>query len=129
MAKQYTILLVEDDADIASMFSMVLEQAGFKVEVVETGNETMASLNQSLPDLILLDLVMPDMDGYQVLEIIRNTKKLKQVPVYVFSNLTQDHEKEKALKLGAKDYLIKSDYTPKQLVAKVKQILNITNQV
>jgi len=126
MAKQYTILLVEDEPEIARIFSMILKEAGFKVIITDSGKTTLEAVSKNIPDLVLLDLVIPDMDGYQVLKKIKSNQKLKAVPVYVFSNLTQDHEAERAKKIGANDYLIKSDYTPKQLVIKVKSILKIS---
>jgi len=122
MKDEYKILLIEDEPELAEMFSVALKNAGFRMEVIENGENALKHVKKLKPDLILLDLVIPKKDGYAVLKEIKCDKAVKNTLVYVFSNLTQSNEIERAMKLGAKDYLVKSDYTPSKLVAKVNEI-------
>ena len=123
MKKSYKILLIEDEPDLIELFGSSLKSAGFQVESIESGEEALATIKEIKPDLVLLDLIIPKKDGYEVLREIKCDQAIKNTLVYVFSNLTQKPEIEKALKLGAKDYLIKSDYTPSKLVEKINQII------
>lgn len=125
MTKTATILLVEDEKDIAQMFSLLLKENGFKVTIAENGLVALKKIKEEKPNLVLLDLVIPEIDGYQILREVKSDSALKNILIYVFSNLTQDKEIEGAKKLGADGYLIKSDYTPKKLVEKIKEILKI----
>jgi len=123
MDKKRTILIIEDETEIANMFGLALKQAGFKVTVVNEGGQGLEIIKSNCPDLVLLDLVMPDMTGYDVLADLKKCKTVPDGQIYVWSNLTQKDEIDKAKKMGAKEYLIKSDYTPKTLVEKVKELL------
>ena len=122
MKKSYKILLIEDEPDLIELFGSSLKSAGFQVESIESGEEALATIKEIKPDLVLLDLIIPKKDGYEVLKEIQCDQAVKNTLVYVFSNLTQKDEIARALKLGAKDYLIKSDYTPSKLVEKINQI-------
>ena len=122
MSVKYKILLIEDEPDLVDLFSTSLRKAGFQVEVIEDGLNALNFVKKIKPDLVLLDLIIPKKDGYEVLKEIKYDKATSKTLVYVFSNLTQKAEIEKAMKLGAKDYLIKSDYTPSKLVAKINEI-------
>jgi two-component system response regulator BaeR len=122
MEKDYKILLIEDEPDLAEMFSAALLAAGFQTEVVKDGANALNTIKKIKPDLILLDLVLPNKDGYEILKEIKCGKIVDNSKIYVFSNLTQADEIKKALKLGAEDFLIKSDYTPSKLVKKVSEI-------
>lgn len=123
MAAIKKILLAEDEADLAEIFILKLQAAGYEVFHASTGLEVIKLMAEKKPDLVLLDLVMPEMDGYETLKQIKLDKTLKNSPIYVWSNLTQKAEMDKAKKLGADGYVIKSDYTPAQLVEKVQEIL------
>lgn len=121
--KNYKIILVEDEPELAQMFCLALERAGFKcLEIIEDGKTAIKKIKETKPDLVLLDLIIPEVNGYEVLATIKKDKKLKNILFYVWSNLTQKDEIEKAKKLGSDGYLIKSDYTPNRLVEKVKEI-------
>ncbi|MDO8669796.1 MAG: response regulator [Candidatus Buchananbacteria bacterium] len=122
MARKYKILLIEDEPELVELFSTALKRAGFEVEVIEDGSNALDLVKSLKPDLVLLDLIIPKKDGYEVLREIKGDKSVSQTLVYIFSNLTQKDEIEKAMKLGAKDYLIKSDYTPSKLVDKINKI-------
>ena len=115
-------MLIEDEPDLIELFGSSLKSAGFQVESIESGEEALATIKEIKPDLVLLDLIIPKKDGYEVLKEIQCDQAVKNTLVYVFSNLTQKDEIARALKLGAKDYLIKSDYTPSKLVEKINQI-------
>ncbi|MDP3973688.1 MAG: response regulator [Candidatus Daviesbacteria bacterium] len=115
------ILIVEDEKALARVMSLKLNSAGYSTSVVFSGEESLAVLSKESFDLIILDLVMPKKDGFFVLsEISRQGIK---TPVIVASNLSQKEDIEKAKKLGAVDYFIKSDVTLVEIVNKVKQHL------
>lgn len=120
------VLLAEDDKDLLEIFSLKLKISGFNLLTATNGQDALDLIKKEKPDLVLLDLVMPEMDGYQVLTALGKDKSLKgKTLVYVWSNLTQNSEIEKAKKLGADGYLIKSDYTPSKLVEKIAEILKV----
>ncbi|HNP74903.1 MAG TPA: response regulator [bacterium] len=118
------ILIVEDEPELASIYSMMMDHAGLKVDVARDGAEAIEKIRRINPDLVLLDLLMPEVDGYQTLKEIKQDPKYKQVSIYVWSNLTQKNEVALAKRLGADGYLVKSDYTPSKLLAKVIELLN-----
>ncbi|HLD28207.1 MAG TPA: response regulator [Patescibacteria group bacterium] len=122
--KKPKIILVEDEPELADMFGTALKTAGFEVEVVGDGLMALKKIRNEKPDLVLLDLVIPEMDGYAVLEKTKQYKSTKNVCIYIWSNLTQQNEIDRAKKLGADGYMIKSNYTPAKFIEKVKSILN-----
>lgn len=121
MAKK--ILLVEDDPFLIDIYNKKFTNAGYKVEVAEDGKKAMKSLKKSTPDLVLLDIVLPEIMGWQVLSEIRKNKKLSGLKIIVLSNLGQRQEVVKGLGLGAEKYLIKAQFTPAQVVAQVQSLL------
>lgn len=118
-----TILLVEDDPFLIDIYAKKLKEAGFKVEVAIDGEEALKKLKEKKPDLLLLDIVLPQIDGWEILQKIKKNKKLEDLKVVILSNLGQKEEIEKGLKLGAEKYLIKAHYTPSQVVEEVKKVL------
>jgi CheY-like chemotaxis protein len=125
--KQGTIFLVEDNLDIREIYRLRFEVAGFSVETSENGLDCIARIDEVKPSLILLDIMMPEMDGFDVLRAIRKNfedNKVKNVPIIIWSNLSQDEDVHKALSLGATEYLRKSDYEGDDLVNKVLEIWN-----
>ncbi len=119
MAKK--ILIAEDDVSLSKALKLKLASLGFEVAVAEDGEEAMSLVKRQTFDLMLLDLMMPKLDGFGVLEEL---KKLKHKPVvFVNSNLSQAADKERAMKLGADAYLIKSDVSLKDIVAKITKAL------
>lgn len=128
MNKPYKILLIEDEPDLVDIFSAALTKDGFAVEILNNGLDIVKHLKNIKPDLVLLDLVMPKKDGYQVLKEIKCDEAVKNTLVYVFSNLTQKDEIAKAKKLGAKGFLVKSDYTPSKLAEKINQVFCVHGQ-
>ena len=123
MSNNKTILLVEDDAFVSDIYHTKLTEEGYVVIIAENGLEAMKKLGENAPDLILLDIVMPYMDGLEVLNKLKADEKWKQIPVILLTNLSQKEEVEEGLKSGANDYLIKSHFTPSEVVTKVKALL------
>ena len=115
-----TILLVEDDPFLIDIYTTKFKEAGFSVEVASDGEEGLRKLNEEKFDLLVLDIVLPQIDGWEILRKIKNKKDLK---IIVLSNLGQKGEVEKGLKLGATKYLIKAHYTPSQVVDEIKEVL------
>jgi len=121
--KKYKVLVAEDDKFLSKAFKDKLEREGFVVVIASDGNETMEALIKENPDILLLDLVMSVKDGFEVLEEMRLSTKLKKIPVIILSNLGQDSDVKKGRELGAVDYLIKADFTISDVVKKIKEHL------
>ena len=120
---QGTILLVEDEAAIAAFVQTDLEREGFAVEVVEEGRQALARVNQSLPDLIILDLMLPDVDGLDVCRAVRRMPTY--VPIIMLTARTEDVDKVVGLELGADDYITKP-FNTRELIARVRAVLRLT---
>lgn len=118
--KKQVVLIVEDDEFLRSLAAKKLMQDGFDVKAVVDGENAVAVARDSKPDLIVLDLILPGMDGFDVLEKIKGEEVLKSVPVIVFSNLGQKEDVERARYLGASDFLVKSNFTLDDLLEKIK---------
>jgi len=114
------IILAEDDKYISKAYNVGLKDVGFDVSVAYDGNEALEKIKKDKPDLILLDLVMPEKNGFEVLEELGVNDELRKIPVIILSNLGQDSDIEKGRALGAVDYLIKSDLTMDEVIDKVK---------
>lgn len=114
------ILLIEDDKYIFRAYKDGLERAGFEVIGASDGAEGVAKAKDKKPDLILLDLILPIKNGFEVLEEIKMDDATKNIPVVILSNLGQESDVAKGNALGAEDYLIKSNYSMKEVVEKVK---------
>ena len=121
MAKK--ILIVEDDTFLKGLSATKLGKEGF--DVLTAGNETEAEkiIKENMPDFVLLDLVLPGSDGFEILKKIRENPKMANTPVIIFSNLAEDKDIAKAKELGANDFMIKSNFTLDELSDKIKQIL------
>ncbi|HSE61380.1 MAG TPA: response regulator [Candidatus Saccharimonadales bacterium] len=115
------VLVIEDDKFLASAYRAKLTKSGFEVQLAGDGEEGIQMLGSFTPDIILLDLVMPRKDGFATLPEIR--KILKDVPVIVTSNLGQKEDLDKAMALGATDYLIKSDLSMVALINKINDTI------
>jgi len=121
MAKK--ILLVEDDPFLIDIYATKLKEAGFSVEVAADGEEAIKKAKEKFPSLIVLDIVLPQIDGWEILKKIKEDKKIKTIPVIILSNLGQKNEVEKGMNLGAVKYLIKAHFTPSQVVEEIKKTL------
>lgn len=118
------ILIIEDEQYLAEMYQWKLNKEGYKAEFALDGQAGIDKAIEMKPDLILLDIVMPVMDGYKTLEVLRKLPDTAKTPVYIFSNLGQTEEIEKGMMAGADGYMVKASMTPSQLVDKIDQVLN-----
>jgi DNA-binding response OmpR family regulator len=118
------ILIVEDDTYISDMYRIKLEAEGYVVSVAADGQSGLDAASEFGPDLILLDIVMPKMDGFSVLQALKKDPKFGNIPVVMLTNLGQKDSVEKGLQLGADGYIIKAHFTPMEVVEKIKEILS-----
>jgi len=114
------ILVVEDDSFVMDIYHTKLSQEGYEVIEARNGIEAMKKLENVRPDLIILDIIMPYMDGIEVLRKIKKDENLKTIPIILLTNLSQKEEINEGLGLGASDYLIKSHFTPSEVLEKIK---------
>ena len=121
-----TVLIVEDEEDLREIYSRALTVNGYEVLQATNGIEALEWLERKSEkiDLILLDIVMPGMDGFEALEKIKKDERYEKIPVLVSTNLDNDDDRRQALGMGAKEYFVKSQHTPSELVAKVKAVIN-----
>lgn len=119
----YSLLIVEDDKYLASAYRVKLTKAGFTIKNAYDGEEALELLKTFTPDLILLDLVMPKKDGFATLEAVKADEKLKHIPVIITSNLGQKEDVDKGMKLGATDFIVKSDLSLNDLITKINIML------
>lgn len=119
------IAIIEDDQVINQMYRMKFEAAGFDVATASDGEAGVAIVKKFHPDLILLDLQMPNMNGVEALSLIRTLPSHKQTPVIVLTNLGEEEAPDGLHKLGVHSYIVKADFTPRQVVERVKHALNI----
>lgn len=118
-----SILLVEDDPFLIDICVKKFKAVGYQVKVAKDGQEAIKILSRKKPDLVLLDIVMPGMAGWEVLRRLKQDKEFADLKIIVLSNLSQKQEVEKGLGLGAEKYLIKSQFTPAEVVEQVREIL------
>lgn len=118
-----SILLAEDDVLLVRLYQRKFAHDGFDVRVAMDGQEALLAIMQEKPDLILLDIMMPKLNGLEVLERLKKNVETKGIPVIVLSNLSRGEDINRALELGAAAYLLKSDTLPSAVVAKVKEVL------
>lgn len=122
--KKKKILLVEDDTFLSGMYVTKLNMEGFDVILASDGRQGLKMINEENPDLILLDIVLPKMDGFEILKEMKKKKKLKEIPVILLTNLGQKKDVEKGFSFGVKDYLIKAHFMPSEVVDKIKKALS-----
>jgi DNA-binding response OmpR family regulator len=115
------ILIIEDEEIILNLLQKKLSQEGYEISVAKDGQEGLRLMKEVKPDLILLDIVMPKIGGFEVMEEMQKEDELKNIPVIVVSNSGQPVEIDKARALGAKDWLIKTEFDPKEVIGKVKK--------
>lgn len=127
MQSKKRILLVEDDIALAKVYMSRLELEGFAVRHVDNGEDALSAAVSYRPDLILLDVMMPKITGFDVLDILRNTPETMNTHVIMLTALSQDKDKERAKQLGADDYLIKSQVVISDVVNHIKQQLGLVD--
>ena len=122
--EQKTILIVEDDPVLVKMYQKKFEKDGFRAETAFDGQEALDKVTQVKPNVILLDIMLPKIDGFEVLKKIKENPAIKEIPVVLSTNLGGgEADKKKGMALGAVDYLVKSDFTPAQIVEKIKSYI------
>jgi len=122
---QKHVLIVEDDVFLSGIYKKKFEVEGFKVSVAENGEKGLADAKKKKPDIILLDILLPKLDGFAVLKAIKADDGAKDIPVILLTNLGQKDDVEKGVEMGAEDYLIKIHFKPSEVVDKVRKILKI----
>lgn len=123
MANQSKILIIEDDEFLLSMYASKLEMEGYKIITATDGEKAARCLEKEVPDLILLDLVLPKKDGFAVLKELREKPATKNIPVIVLTNLSQKSDIDRCFALGVNDYLIKAHFIPSEVIIKIKRLL------
>ncbi|MCU0678864.1 MAG: response regulator [Planctomycetes bacterium] len=122
-AKKKKLLIVEDDKMIGTMYKTKLEQEGFIVLQAEDGSQGLEMAIRDKPDLIMLDVIMPQLDGFTVLQELRSNPSTKHTPIVMLTNLGTDEDKAKGQKFGATDYIVKANLTPSQVSELIKKYL------
>jgi len=117
------ILLVEDDQMIVELYKLKLEESGFEVTVTEKGSEALEIAKKEKPDLILLDIILPEIDGFAILQTLKSESATKKIPVMLLTNLSQESDQQKGTQLGAAGYFVKAQHTPSDILAEIKKII------
>lgn len=117
------ILIIEDDRFLRELIKRKLITEGFEVSEAVDGEEGIKKIQEEKPELVLLDLILPGIDGFEVLNRAKNNEATRQIPVIILSNLGQREEIDRGLKLGAVDYMVKAHFTPGEIIEKIKNIL------
>ncbi len=121
MAKK--ILIIEDDKFLKELISQKLSKEGYDISEAVDGEEGIKKIKEEKPDLVLLDLILPGIDGFEVLSRTKKDPSLSSIPVIILSNLGQKEDIDKGFKLGAVDYLIKAHFTPGEIIEKIRAVL------
>ncbi|OGY87790.1 MAG: hypothetical protein A2233_02130 [Candidatus Kerfeldbacteria bacterium RIFOXYA2_FULL_38_24] len=119
-----TILLVEDDEMLHTMYTQKFTKEGYEVKSAYNGAEGIELAEQYQPSVILLDIIMPKMDGFVALKKLKKNEATKHIPVILLTNLGQEEDIRKGRELGATDYFIKANHTPAEVVEKVKEVMS-----
>ena len=117
------LLLIEDDPLMLRMYKKIFEQEGYEIILAEGGQEGLEKAKSDKPSLILLDIMMPKMDGFEVLTNLKKDPETKNIPVVVLTNLAGQQDAQRALSMGAVKYVIKSEQDPKEVTKIVKDLL------
>ena len=120
----HKILIIEDDRSLARLYQIKLEKSGYEIQVAYDGEEGFEQITSYQPDIILLDIIIPKIDGFEVLRRLKADASLKSIPVILLTNLGQEEDMAKGKALGANDYLIKANFTPAEVVKKMEGIFN-----
>lgn len=122
------ILIIEDDPYVLRMYKRLFAHQDYKVDMAKTGEEGLKLAQSVSPSLILLDIMLPGMNGLEVLEKLKQGPKTSQIPVLMLTNLGEEHMIDQAKKLGASSYMLKADFTPSQLAEEVEKHLDPVQQ-
>jgi len=119
------ILLIEDEEMLSSMYKTKFEKEGFSVEIAKDGEEGVQKASSGEYDILLIDIILPKLNGFSVLKSIREMEKYSSTQVLMLTNLGQKEDIDKAKNYGANDYLVKANFTPSQVLEKIKSMLSI----
>ena len=117
------ILVVEDDKFLRELIIQKLLSEGYSTAEAVDGEEGIKKIAEEKPDLVLLDIILPGIDGFEVLKQAKANEDIKDIPIIILSNLGQQDDTDKGIELGAKDYLIKAEFTPGEIIEKIKAVL------
>lgn len=121
--KKSNVLVIEDDKFLRELIIQKLRKEGFETHSAIEVSEALKAIEQEKPNLILLDLVLPGMDGFAAIDFFKKTRQTSEIPIIVLSNLGQKEGIEKAIKSGAAAYLVKSENTPSEIVDRIRNVL------
>jgi CheY-like chemotaxis protein len=124
MTKSLRILVVEDDRFLRKAAAVMLRRAGFTVTTADDGEEALRAVAAETPDLVLLDMIMPRMQGFEVLRTLKSREETSGIPVIVFTNLSQDGDREQAFGAGADEYLVKANLSLSELSSAVERVVS-----
>jgi DNA-binding response OmpR family regulator len=125
MTEKVHVLLVEDDVFLAGIYQKKFEMEGYKVTIADNGEKALVEAKKKKPNIIMLDILLPKLDGFAVLERLKEDNEVKNIPVILLTNLGQKDDVEKGLQMGAVDYLIKAHFKPSEVVDKIKAVLHL----
>ena len=123
MEQSHKILIIEDDTSLLRLYQTKLEKLGYTIAAAQDGQEGLEKVSSFNPDVILLDIIIPKLDGFAVLERLKAMSGTKNIPVILLTNLGQDEDIQKGKSLGAAGYLVKSDFTPAEVGKKIEEAL------
>ena len=126
LSKEIKILIVDDDPFILDMYILKFREQGFQIDTATDGGMALEKIKTTKPDLLLLDVVMPKMDGFDVIRRLREDKASRELKILFLTNFGQKEDVERGMQLGADGYIIKAHFTPGEVVAKVKEILHLS---
>lgn len=119
------VFIVEDDVFLSDIYSKKFTMEGFKVLTADNGEKGLADIKKKMPNIVLLDILLPKLDGFAVLAKLKADPTTKDIPVILLTNLGQKDDVDKGLQSGAVDYLIKAHFKPSEVVDKVKKVLQL----
>ena len=125
-AKEVKILVVDDDPFILDMYVLKFKDTGFQIDTATDGKIGLEKIKSFKPDMVLLDVVMPKMDGFDVIKKLKEENEPRNFKILFLTNFGQKEDVDRGMQLGADGYIIKAHFTPSEVVAKVKEILNIS---
>jgi DNA-binding response OmpR family regulator len=125
MAEKIHVLLVEDDVFLSGIYQKKFEMEGYKVSLADNGEKALLEVKKKKPNIVMLDILLPKLDGFAVLSKLKADPEVKDIPVILLTNLGQKDDVEKGLQMGAADYLIKAHFKPSEVVDKIKQVLHL----
>jgi len=117
------MLIVEDDLELAKMYEQKLTSAGYQVDIAHDGIEGFEKMKLEKPNLVLMDILMPNMNGLEALQKAKQDPETRTIPIVILTNLSGTAERRKAMDEGAADYIVKSEFTPSEVVQKIKTVL------